>query len=124
MPGARLKLRERSDILHEHLTDGPGFEVGQVRGRAHGNILACEARHQFHSARFVGINEYDRDQRANKHSRAANTSPLERKRVVADARKLCRRTLRATVLHRIAMSPPASRRATPPDWFMCGFGDR
>jgi hypothetical protein len=102
MLGARLKPRERSDIRHEYLADRPGFEVGQARGRAYWNIFACEARHQFHSARFVGINEHDRDRWTHKHPRAANTSPLERKRVVADARKLYRCTLRATVFHRIA----------------------
>ena len=100
--GARLKPRERSDIRHEHLADGPGFEVGQARGRAYWNLFACEARHQCHSARFVGINEYDRDQRADKHPRAANASPLACKRVIADTGKLYRRTLRATVVHRIA----------------------
>jgi hypothetical protein len=88
MLGARLTPRERSDIRHEHLADGPGFEVGQARDRAYWDIFACEARNQFHSARFVGNNEYDRDQRADKHPRAANTSPFERKRAIADARKL------------------------------------
>lgn len=100
--GARLKPRERSDIRHEHLADGPGFEVGQARGRADWNIFACEARRQFHSARFVGVNEYDSDQRTDKHARAANALPLACKSVIADTRKLYRRTLRATVLHRIA----------------------
>jgi hypothetical protein len=100
--GARLKPRKRSDIRHEHLADGPGFEVGQARGCADWNIFAREARRQFHSARFVGINEYDSDQRADKHPRAANASPLACKRVIADTRKLYRRTLRATVLHLIA----------------------
>ena len=102
MLGARFKARQRSDIRHEYLADGPRFEVGQACGRAHWNIFACEARHEFHAARFVGINDYDGDQRADKHPRAANASPLDCKRVIADSRKSYRRTLRATVVHRIA----------------------
>ena len=102
MLGARFKTRKRSDIRHEHLADGPGFEVGQARDRAHWNIFACEARRQFHATRFVGINEYDGDQRADKQPRAANASPLDCKRVIADTLKSHRGTLRATVVHRIA----------------------
>ena len=102
MLGAHFKARKRSDIRHEHLADGPGFEVGQARGRAHWNIFACEARRQVHAARFVRVNEYDSDQRTDKHPRAANASPLDCKRVIADTRKSYRGTLRATVVHRIA----------------------
>ena len=87
MLGAHFKARKRSDVRHEYLADGPGFEVGQACGGAYLNTFAYEARRQFHAARFVGINEYNRDQRADKHPRAANASPLDCKRVIADTRK-------------------------------------